>query len=215
MTIAVLTANLGNFDSVTENVQQSVPHVFHRFTDQNFPPIKGLTPRLQYRIPKMFGWEMMPGHDIYIWLDGSFSMQHPDSIKWFISQLGNADIAVFRHPWRKTAKEEVDHIEEYLKKGNKYITSRYENGLHKEQYDFMMKDPGFVDEHLFTSTAFVYRNRADVVAALAHWWMQSSRFFTCDQIVFPYILLKSGLTIKVIEENQYRIPYLSLTSHHK
>ena len=122
MKVAILSANLGNFDTPIDPVKQDLPEgveiAFHRFTDEDFPPITGLTPRFQYRIPKMFGWQMFPGYDIYIWLDASMSLQRSDSVKWLLDQLGEADVAFFKHPWRKTIKEEVNHIEEYLKKGN-------------------------------------------------------------------------------------------------
>lgn len=213
--IAVLTANLGNFDSVVENVPQTVGNTFYRFTDVNFPPCVGYTPRMQYRIPKMFGWEMIPDYGIYIWLDGSMSMQHPESVQWFLNQLGSADIAVFRHPWRKTIEEEVDHIEEHLQEGKPYITSRYKGGLHKEQLAFIKKDKSYIDNNLYTSTAFIYRNNGRAVSALTDWWLHASRYFTCDQVVLPYILASHKLYLNVIEENQYKIPYLSLTSHHK
>ena len=86
--IAVLTANLGKFDTDVENVKQilhdDMEMTFHRFTDENFPPITGLTPRFQYRIPKMFGWQMMPNYDYYLWLDGSMSLQDPTGLRWFM-----------------------------------------------------------------------------------------------------------------------------------
>ena len=68
MKVAILTANLGNFDTQVDPVTQDLPNgvekiAFHRYTDNNFPPITGLTPRLQYRIPKLFGWQMFPGYN--------------------------------------------------------------------------------------------------------------------------------------------------------
>src|SRR3990167_3032462 len=108
--IAILSCNLGNFDKVIKPVDQELPDGieqidYHCFTDSDFPPITGLTPRLQYRIPKLFGWQMFPDYDYYIWLDGSMSFTREDSAKWYMGKLGNADMAVFKHPWRKTIQE--------------------------------------------------------------------------------------------------------------
>lgn len=218
MRIAVLSANLGNFDTETENFSQETPDnvesvMFHRFTDDNFPPCVGYTPRMQYRIPKLFGWQMFPGYDVYIWLDGSFSMQNTRSVRWFFHHLGDADMAVFRHPYRKTIKEEVDHIEDHLQKGKPYITARYKGGLHKEQYEVIKKNYTYTDDHLYTSTAFIYRSYYPVWKALEEWWTLQSRYFTCDQIAMPYAL--RSLKINVIDDNQYKIPFLTLTSKHK
>lgn len=212
MKIAVLTAVLNSFDTPVDPVKQNTPAQFCRFTDENFPPIAGLTPRLQYRIPKMFGWQMLPGYDVYIWLDGSFSFTREDCVEWFLEQLGGADMALFKHPWRKTIKEETDHIEEYLKKEDKYITPRYKNGLHKEQYADIMSDPDFKDEVLFASTAFVYRDTEEVRNAMRTWWLHTSRYFTVDQIALPYAT--KDLSINMILENQYKVPYLTHVSKH-
>lgn len=213
--VAVLTANLGGFDDPVDPVPQvtQIPYKFHRFTDENFPPIMGLTPRLQYRIPKMFGWQMFPSYDYYIWLDGSVSLMQEDSINWLLEQLGNADIAVFKHPWRDTIKEEVDHVEEKLQSGNSYITSRYKNGLHKEQYADILLDTDYFDSKLYASTAFIYRDSEHMRDVLRMWWLHTSRYFTVDQIVFPYILKDSD--VKVIEENPFKGKYVSLVSSHK
>lgn len=210
--VCILTANLGNFDTPVDPVAQTHPSIFYRFTDENFPPITGLTPRLQYRLPKLFGWEMFPGYDYYIWLDGTFGFTRPDCVVWFLEQLGDADIALFKHPWRKTIKEEVDHIEEHLQLGKPYITARYKNGLHKEFLAKIQEDD-FPDKLLYTSTAFIYRNNEVVQHAMRAWWFCQSRYFTCDQVHLPYVV--QDLKVKMIDENQYKIPYLSLVSEHK
>lgn len=213
MKVAVLSANLGNFDTPVDPVKQTVDITFHRFTDENFPPVTGLTPRLQYRIPKMFGWQMFPGYDIYIWLDGTFTLGRKDSVQWFLDQLGDNDFAFFKHPWRNTMKEETDHIEEYLKKNDKYITPRYKNGLHKEQYADCMNDADYVDDRLYTSTAFAYRDSEHVRDVLRLWWLHTSRYFTVDQIALPYVTKDSA--VSVIPENQYKCKYLKIASIHK
>lgn len=223
MKVAILSAVLGNFDTLVDPVEQQVPDIagekvevfFHRFTDEDFPPIADLPPRFQYRIPKMFGFDMFPGHDIYIWLDGTFSFDRPDAVEYFLRQLWDKDMVVFKHPWRNTAQEETDHIEEHLLKEKPYITARYKNGFHKEQMAEILKTPSYVDDELFTSTAFVYRNTSRVRAAFIEWWLQTSRFFTVDQIAMPYVLRKHGLQVTVIPDNQYKFKYLKIASEHK
>lgn len=215
--IAILTAILGDFDKPFDPVPQKTRRevMFHRFTDKDFPPITGLTPRLQYRIPKLFGWEMLPGYDYYIWLDGSVSFERPDCVEWFIRQLGDADIALFKHPVRRNIRQEVAHIDEHLKQGKPYITSRYKNGLHNEQLRECLADPNFKDRNLYASTAFIYRNNSKVHEAMKLWWYHQSRYFTCDQIALSYVVWKAGLKVNKINENQYKIGYLSLVSKHK
>lgn len=219
-TVAILSCNLGDFDKPIEPVAQVLPAgidsiTYHCYTYADFPQIADLPPRFQYRIPKMFGWQMFPGYDIYIWLDGSMSFTRKDCVEWFMDQLGDKDMLVFKHPWRKSAQQESDHIEDHLQKGKPYITSRYKNGLHKEQLADIQLDTSYIDDELFTSTVFVYRNTRKVQTALLAWWSSTSRFFTVDQIVFPYVLRKYQLDLSVIKESQYKIPYITLVSEHK
>lgn len=217
MKIAILTAVLGNFDKIVDPVLQDVPegveYTFHRFTDEDFPPIADLPPRFQYRIPKLYGWQMFPGYDVYIWLDGTFSFGRPDCLEWFLEKLGDADMAFFKHPWRNSAAEETAHIEEHLAKKTPYIASRYKNGLHKEQLFQIQADPDYVDDKLYTSTAFIYRDNPSVRFSLQVWWLHSSRYFTVDQIVQPYAV--RHLKVNVIPDNQYKTPYLTIVSTHK
>lgn len=220
MKIAILSANLGEFDKTAKPpVRQIMPKgvdeiVFHCFTDKDFPPITGLTPRLQYRIPKLFGWEMYPGYDVYIWLDSSMSLQRDDCVLWLLHQLGDADLAFFRHPWRGTVKQEVDHIETKLQENNRYIVPRYKNGLHKEMFALMEHDKTFKDEHLFASTAFIYRNNVAARDTLRTWWYFQSRYFTVDQIALPYAIHVIKPKVMKIPDNLFKIGYLSLVSHH-
>jgi tRNA U38,U39,U40 pseudouridine synthase TruA len=218
MRIGILTANLGDFDSDVDFVNQRLPEgievIFHRWTDKNFPPMTvAMSPRFQYRIPKMFGWQMFPDCDVYIWLDGSMSFQRSDCVKWYLEQLGGNDIAFFKHPWRKTIEEETNHVEEKLRENNYYITPRYENGLHKEQLAECMADPDFEDNILYASTTFIYRNNKKVQKAMKDWWYHTSRYFTVDQIALPYVLWKNGVKVKTIDENVFDFKYLTFNKH--
>ncbi len=218
MKVAILQANLGNFDTPQDPVKQDLPEgvsvTFHRWTDDDFPPILGLTPRLQYRIPKTFGWQMFPDYDFYIWLDGSVSLKRPDCVRWYLEQLGDNDMAFFKHPTRRNIRQETAHIEEHLKLGKPYITKRYKNGLHKEQLAEIMLDKDFKDDKLYASTAFIYKNNEQARSALRLWWYHASRYFTVDQIALPYVLWKYGLKVKTLDEPLYKSGYISLVSNH-
>lgn len=216
MRIAILTANLGNFDTPVDPIEQNTSHevAFHRFTDDDFPPVTGLTPRLQYRIPKLFGWQMYPGYDAYIWLDGSMTFGRPDSLEWFVFQLGEADCAFFKHPVRKTIRHEVRHINEKLLY-HPYIITRYKNGLHNENLKEAMSDFTFKDRNLYASTVFMYRNTENVQDFMWKWWAYQSRYYSCDQVALPYAIHKSNIKVNKIMEDQYKTPFLQMASYHK
>ena len=209
MKIAVITANLGDFDKRIDYEPQSLPYDFYRFTDENFPPrTNSMTSRLQARIVKMFGWQMVPAHDYYIWVDASCVMSHHDSVKWFIDQCVNVDMAVFKHPHRKTIHQEADYLKARLAKNCRYLTPRYKNELIDEQLAAIDSDKSFSDQNLFASTAFVYRNNSKVQNVMFHWWHHTSRYHSIDQLSLPYVLFKQRCTVRIIPENYLKVPYL-------
>lgn len=217
MKVALLSANLGKFDNHKDPVKQETKHevVFKRFTYEDFPKIADLPPRFQYRIPKLFGWQMFPGHDVYIWFDGACSLLRPDCVDWYLEQLGDADFAFFKHYERSTIQEEVEFIERKVRRNHPYIVPRYGGGLHREQLTEIQKDKGYTDNVLYTSTAFVYRNSEVAQRAMWIWWALQSRYYTCDQVAQPYAMYKAGAKVNMINEHQFKIGYLSLVSHHK
>lgn len=207
MRVAVITANLGSFDKPVEHAEQSVACDFFHFTDENFPPrLNSMSPRLQARIVKMFGWQIVPGYDYYIWVDSSCALARPDSAKWFLDQCKDVDIAVFKHPHRNTIQEEADYLKERLKleaEGKKglYILPRYEN----EDIDGQL---GEVDPNaeLYASTAFIFRHSESVRSAMKEWWYHTSRYHSIDQLSLSHVL--AGLKIKVIPDNYLKCKYL-------
>ncbi len=209
MKICIITANLGNFDKMVDPVEQSIPCDFVRYTDHNFPPRhNSMTPRLQARIPKMFGWEMSPEYDYYLWVDSSCTLPRPESVQWFLDQLGEADIAVFKHPNRNTIHEEADYLKKRLAMKCPYITPRYENELIDEQLKVINDDKRYTDDWLLASTAFMYRNNDRVKNMFSRWWFHTSRYHSIDQLSFPYVLRKSNCYVSIIPDSYLKVPYL-------
>ena len=201
MKIAVISANIGDFDEVKEDVIQSIDATFYRFTDNNFPPRHmAMTSRLQARIPKMFGWQMCPGYDYYIWKDSSLAMLHPDSIKWFLEQCPG-DIAFFIHPDRKTIQQEADFIKKRIKDGSKYLSTRYANELIDEQLAEIQGDKTYTDNLLLATGSFIYKNTPKVHALMKEWWYHTSRYHSVDQLGLPYAIYKTDCNVTIINKD--------------
>lgn len=192
--ILVLSANLGDFDRVVEHSPQAMDCTMVRVTDETFPPRRTMSPRLQSRIVKMFGWQMFPGYDYYLWVDSSCRLSNPDSVKWFMEKLGGRNIAVFKHPQRNTVQEEGDYLKHRLAKKCPYITPRYENELIDEQLAEV--DPS---AELYATTALIYRNTAPIHQVMKDWWYHTSRFHAIDQLSLPYVT--RGSAVSVIPDN--------------
>lgn len=220
--VCVLTANLVTppFDPLVPYAGQDLPPSVEMtrivFTDSNFPPrTKSMTPRLQARIPKMFGWQMCPGFDVYIWVDASCALLHKDSVRWFLEQLGNYDIAVFQHPDRRSISEEAQFLFTKLEKNNKYLVPRYKGEDLIGQMAEIKLDVDFEDRSLYASTAFIYRNTFAVRNVLKEWWYHTSRYHSIDQLSLPYVLWRHNINVIVIEQNYLKCPYITYTRNQR
>lgn len=202
--IQILSANLAGFDRPVENVEQQLPVEEHRFTDADFSPrLRVMSSRLQARVPKMFGWDMTPeSADVYIWLDSSFRLSDPKAARWFVMCLGYCDVALFKHPKRKSIQAEAAHIEEKLAAGSPYITDRYAGEDITGQLRAIRGD-GFMDDTLYATMAFAYRPTTRVKAMMTDWWVHTSRFHAVDQLALPFVLWKHGCSVARLDGDPY------------
>lgn len=213
MKVAIITANMGGYDRPVTHVPQSIPHNYYLFTDENFPPrSKAMTPRLQAKIPKCFGWQMVPGYDYYLWLDANYRLTHPDSLKHFLDNCRDSDVVVFRHPKRFTIWEEFRYVRRGMHQSS-FLQSRYENELLTEQYQEIHADKSFKDDILLAGGLFMYRNTPQVQSALKEWWYHISRYEIMDQLAFPYVLKKAGLKLNILSDSYHNCWFVEGQGH--
>lgn len=212
--IAVVSASLGGFDTPTEHVPQSMPHDYFTFTDEDFPPrFNSMTPRLQAKIPKCFGWQMVPDYDYYLWIDGNLTLTSRESLKYFYDNCQGYDIVVLKHPRRDTVRWEGGYLRRGLKEQSRYLVGRYANECLAEQMAEIESDKDFVDDILVNGGVFMYRNTPEVHKMLKEWWYHISRYLIMDQCSFAYALRKSGLRINIRPITYNDCPYLAHRGH--
>ncbi len=200
-TIAIISSSLGGFDKVREHVPQSIPYDYFLFTDDNFPPReKALMPRLQAKIPKIFGWQLKPDYKYYLYIDGNLTLAHEDSLKYFYDNCQGYDVVVLKHHRRPNIWKEARYLEQGLDEQSIYLVSRYKNEFLKEQMNEIFSDKDFVDDMLVIGGVFMYRNTPEVHAMLKEWWYHVSRYIIQDQISFSYVLKKSGLRVNILPD---------------
>jgi hypothetical protein len=214
--VAVISANLGNYDPVIDYVPQKVdpnivPAIF-RLNDSTFlPRPKAMTSRLMAGMPKMLGWQFYPGYDYYIWVDASCSLQNENSIMWFMDKIIGYDFAFFQHPNRNTIYEEYEFVKKKISEGSKYLCSRYQDEWLDGQMVYILEDKSFVDDSLYASTAFIYKNTKKVQNILKEWWFHKTRFLLHDQLALPYVVRKGNGKVNVIPDNYLKCDYLTYT----
>lgn len=212
--IALISASLGGFDKRSIHVPQSLPYDHHHFSDENLPPRdRAMLPRLQAKIPKFFGWQLRPGYDFYMWLDGNLSMAHPDTLKYFYDNCKDHDITVFRHGCRPTIWKEWRYTKQGLDEQSRYLVGRYENEWMDEQMQMIQDDKDYVDDFAVTGGMFMYKNTPKVHAMFKEWWYQNTRYSVQDQISFPYVLKKAGLDVNITEDIYNRCKWLEPARH--
>lgn len=198
-----------------DHAPQSIPYEWHISNDTNFAPrSKAMTPRLQARIPKCFGWQMFPGYDFYMWIDGNLQLKHHDSLFHFLEPLMDGyDVVALRHHRRPNIRQEVRYIRKGIREQSKYLIGRYNNELLKEEYAAIQADEDYEDTDLLLSGAFAYRPTPEVQEALKEWWYHISRYHIVDQIGFVYALKKANLKIKMYDDLYNDCWYLGVSRH--
>ena len=210
MRLAIISANLGAFDApakppVTQVWVDATPHLF---TSATMPPRPlALSSRLHAKIPKMFGWDLCPGYDAYLWHDASLALTVADSGRWCVDHLGDHDILVFRHPERHTIHEEAEFLRH--KARHPYIRTRYAGEDLDHQLASIERDTLYVDDRLFAAGAFCYRPTAAIRHAFTDWWHHVTRYHVNDQLAFPYVL--RACDVAVLDEDIYHASHLTWT----
>lgn len=210
MKVCVISANLGGYDEPAPWPDLVAPTgvevKLHRLTDREVPPRpKAMTSRLLAGVPKWWGWQMLPGADVYLWLDASVTPS-PTAIGWWLERLGTADLAIFRHPDRRTIREEYTFMTRRMSRpGETYLNARYRGEYLEEQFRFIEAQGG-ADLPLYASTAFLYRPTQAVRDACVDVWAMKCRWLLHDQLALPFCLHERGVTVAAIDEHYLRCP---------
>lgn len=214
MKVALVSANLGAYDRPAPWLDIIVPPdvelSIHRLTDADLPPRPlAMTSRLMCGIPKMDGYRLCPGADVYVWMDASVSPT-PHAVAWWLDKLAGADLAVFQHPERSSIREEFAFMRARMARpGERYLNARYRGEWFDALEQWIADESGatdglkpqYRDDRLFASTAFAYRPAVNVKHMLAEWWWTKSRFMLHDQLAWPLLIWKHCLRVNVIPDN--------------
>ena len=216
MRIGLLSANLGGFENPVPHVPQVMrdgSEVISRLvTDADFPPrSKTILPRMQMGAVKRFAWEWIPNCDVYVWVDSSVTLFRPDSVQWFVDTLGAFDVTLLPHPDRHSIREEAEFLRAKLAAGHAYLTGRYANERLDDQLAAILDTPGFVDDKLFASTAFAFRNRPAVRDMCKEWWYHVTKYHALDQLSLPFVVWQHHLSIGYLSGSLYRHEHLTYT----
>lgn len=149
----------------------------------------GYRERRNAKFPKLFAHLLIPGYDYYVWQDHYLEVvQHPKKIIENI--MKEKEMAIFKHPVRDCAYDEMEAAVFHHKENNIGLLSNYKNFLIDENYP---KNNG-----LFEMTSFAYKNTENVRSMMYSWWELICKYSSRDQLSFPYVLNKHNVSYNII-----------------
>jgi hypothetical protein len=177
-------------------------------------PLPNLSNRLKSKYIKIQTHRFLPEYDAYIWLDGSIEVVANSFVSNMLEKIDTYDVAIYQHQERKSAYEEIEYIIENMRKGNKYLLSRYgDQQIQKELCIF--EASGLSRAYpLFSCYAFIRLNNEKVNNAFDEWWRKCIEFSDFDQAMFSYIANKCDLNINILQYDTIRTYKLFKRNQH-
>jgi alkaline ceramidase TOD1/glycosyltransferase MUCI70-like protein len=129
--------------------------------------------------------------DVTIWIDGNVWLQsEPQAL--IDTLLGDADIAMFQHPYRNNVWEEFAA----LKEDQRFHIPYLQKQLKAQEQAY--RDAGLpADTPAFECNFLIRRNKESVNRLMDAWWSQICRWQWRDQVSLPYVLWKYGDDVKI------------------
>jgi hypothetical protein len=128
--------------------------------------------------------KLHPSSDYFIWIDSYFKI-NKDPNDLITKYLINHDIAVLPHPERNNIIEEANILLQW--KPEQSI------GL-QEQIDFYYTER-YVPISLYETGIMIQRNTKKIQLMQDLWWYQLQNYCIRDQISFPYVTWKLGISV--------------------
>lgn len=206
MKISILTASIGGIDEIKGIPRQTIPTEYRPYFDNNLPfPLPNLNNRLKSKYVKIQSHRFLDSH-IFIWVDGRVEITADVFTEEIVKHLGDNDVAIFRHPERETAYNEIDFMIDKITEGNNYLLSRYGNQALEEERDFYFNYLS-ARSPLYACTVFARKNNPQTNEAFNEWWRRCIEFSYFDQTMFSYAC--KDLKIKELDrkdfKNQFKI----------
>lgn len=211
---AILTANYGGYDVVSDAVEQSWPCDWLLVTDTPCDVTGRKTiirtssdePRHAARRPKFFPHEFTH-RELVIWVDGRVVIKHPQFAEWMIHHLGDGDVAVWRHPQRSSIVAEAEAAA--AEQPHKYNPDQ----LRAQAAEYVAQ--GHEDTDLWQLTIMVWRVNDTTRRLGERWWEEVEKWpGSIDQISFPVVAREVGAKVVDLPGGFWDHPGLfTLTPH--
>lgn len=145
--------------------------------------------------------------EVTMWLDGNIWCPDPQSV--VDELLGDADIALFQHPYRANVWEEFAALKEDPRFHISYLQKQL-----NAQAEFYREEGLPPDTLAYECNFMVRRNNERVNRLMESWWAQICRWQWRDQVSLPYVLWKSDVKLQVTVANVRDDPRFNYVSRY-
>ena len=151
---------------------------------------------------KVLGHKFFPNDEVLVWLDASIRLNctPEEAVKLF---LGDADIAVFKHPVRDCLFQEIKTMQEHPRfKADQELKRR----LAAQETHY--KDIKFPEHFGLWETGMIIRRASTIVNGFFNdWWSEMTRWHWRGQATLPMVVREYGEAIKfkTIDEGDLRV----------
>jgi hypothetical protein len=173
--------------------------------------LSGYPPSLINRRYKFFPWDFLPQHEWSLYVDGNVRILNDPRPLIGNSKASGIQLLAPAHTDRTTIREELQACIYWGKIRGTAIP------IAEERLSYYDSD-GFVDTNRLTENNILFRpgDPGDVRPAMEMWWDELKYFAGRDQISLPYVIWKSGLSLRVLGATS-RLPdkYFAAVNHRK
>jgi len=216
MNVAIITANIGGIDEVKpfpgQHKLEEVHQDYFCIEEHQLREVlkkEGLdsaNDRLVSRCPKFMTHKLLPGYDVYIWLDARVQVVDKDFTGFMLDNLEEVKIAL--HPDRKTIGEETEHILERLKNNDKYLLPRMSiEDIEKQKAVIGEKS----DLPIYCLRVFSRINSEKVNEFYEKIWQHCLDYGDYDQLMWAYECDRMGIKVNTYIETGN--PYYKIDKH--
>lgn len=166
-------------------------------------------PVMEAKRYKILSHLFYPQDEITVWVDANISLR-AESRQVVNTLLGDADLAVFRHPYRETVWQEFATLKDDPRFAIPYLQTQLTEQWRTYRMEGLPASTG-----LFECNVLIRRNNPRVTRLMETWWAQICRWQWRDQVSFPYALWKhADVNVAAIEGNAREHPFFDYVSQY-
>lgn len=208
--LAIYTVICGGKDTLSEDINIRGADAYCFTDDKNLKsgkwkmiilPELFVDPRRNSRLPKMLPHIYLKDYDFSLYVDGNIISKVPMQ-RMIDEYLQDDDIAVFKHHTRDCL---FDEAQECIRLG---LDDKNAIERHIERYKDFPKHKG-----LYQCGVILRRHTPRIKRLNEAWFAQYMTGCKRDQVSFPYVLEKEGVSIFAIDSHAYLHDYFQYNNH--